>query len=101
MRDARAVMHVGIANPRWGKRSRYFRCMRNPQFYISGKGLNGQIFTDPVYVIKALSRKQKTFVKIFSNIDTADYLAFGSYTSDGNNDLQVILKHCSLHIINH
>ena len=35
---ARAVMHVGIANPRWrGKRSRHSRRMRNPQFYVSGK----------------------------------------------------------------
>ena len=33
--DARAVMHVGIANPRWqGKHSRR---MRNPQFYVCGK----------------------------------------------------------------
>ena len=31
-------MHVGIANLRWrGKRSRHSRCMRNPQFYVSGK----------------------------------------------------------------
>ena len=38
VRDARAVMHVGIANPRWrGKCSRHFRRMRNPQFYVSGK----------------------------------------------------------------
>ena len=38
VRDARAVMHVGIANPRWrGKRSQNSRCMRNPQFYVSGK----------------------------------------------------------------
>ena len=36
--DARAVMHVGIANPRWrGKRSRHSRRMRNPQFCVSGK----------------------------------------------------------------
>ena len=35
---ARAVMHDGIANPRWrGKRSRHSRRMRNPQFYISDK----------------------------------------------------------------
>ena len=34
----RAVMHVGIANPRWrGKRSRHSRCMRNPQVYVIGK----------------------------------------------------------------
>ena len=35
---ARAVMHVGIANPwRRGKRSRHSRRMRNPQFYVSRK----------------------------------------------------------------
>ena len=38
VRHARAVMHVGIANPRWrGKRSRHSRRMRNPQFYLFGK----------------------------------------------------------------
>ena len=38
VRHARAVMHVGITNPRWlGKRSRHSRRMRNPQFYASGK----------------------------------------------------------------
>ena len=38
MRDARAVTHVGIGNPRWrAKRSRHSRHMRNPQFYVSGK----------------------------------------------------------------
>ena len=30
-------MHVGLANPRWGKRSRHSRRMRNPQFCVSGK----------------------------------------------------------------
>ena len=38
MRDARALIHVGIANRRWhGKRSRYLRRMRNQQLYVSGK----------------------------------------------------------------
>ena len=38
VRDARAVMQVGIANPRWRvKRSRHSWHMRNPQFYVSGK----------------------------------------------------------------
>ena len=38
VRHARVVMHAGIANPLWrGKRSRHFRGMRNPQFYVSGK----------------------------------------------------------------
>ena len=35
---ARAVMHVGIANPRCrGKRSRHSRRRGNPQFYVSDK----------------------------------------------------------------
>ena len=35
---ARAVMHAGIANPRWrGKRSRHSRCTSNPQICGSGK----------------------------------------------------------------
>ena len=39
VRDARALMHVGVANPRWRwKCSRHSRRMRNPQFYVSGKG---------------------------------------------------------------
>ena len=44
VRDARAVLHAGIANWRFplksavgGKRSRHSRRMRNPQFYVSGK----------------------------------------------------------------
>ena len=38
VRDARAVMHVGISNLWWwGKRSRHSRHMRNPQIYVSGK----------------------------------------------------------------
>ena len=38
VRYARAVMHVGLAIPRWRrKRSRHSRRMRNPQFYVSGK----------------------------------------------------------------
>ena len=38
VRDTRAVMHVGIANPRWqGNFSQQSRRMRKPQFYVSGK----------------------------------------------------------------
>ena len=38
VRDPRAVMHAGIAYPRWRrKRSRHSRRMRNPQFYVFGK----------------------------------------------------------------
>ena len=40
VRHARAMMHVGIANPLWRrKRSRHSRRMRNPQVYVSGKRL--------------------------------------------------------------
>ena len=43
VRHGRAVMHVGIANPRWrGKRSRHSRRMRKQQFYVSGKRPIGQ-----------------------------------------------------------
>ena len=35
---AHAMMHVGITNPRWwGRYSRHFQLMRNPQFYVSDK----------------------------------------------------------------
>ena len=38
VRHARAVMPVGIANPRWqGKPSRHSRRMSNPPFYVSDK----------------------------------------------------------------
>ena len=38
VRDARAVMDVGIANPRWrGNRSWHSRRMRNTQFCVYGK----------------------------------------------------------------
>ena len=37
VRHARAVMHVGIANPGWrGKFSQHSRHMRNPQLHVSG-----------------------------------------------------------------
>ena len=55
VRDARAVMHVGIANPRWrGKRSRHFRRMRNPQFYVTGKRPMGEWLArwPPLWVAK-------------------------------------------------
>ena len=38
VRDARAVMHAGIANPQWrGKHSQHSLHMRNQQFYVSDK----------------------------------------------------------------
>ena len=38
VRQARAMVHAGIANLRWrGKRTRRSRRMRKPQFYASGK----------------------------------------------------------------
>ena len=53
VRDARAVMHVGIAKlQRRGKRSRHSRRMRNPKFYVSGKRPIGvkNIVYDSIYV---------------------------------------------------
>ena len=42
---ARAVTHVGIANPRWRvNRSHHSLRMRNPQFYASGKRPIGVVF---------------------------------------------------------
>ena len=43
VRGACAVMHVGIANPRWwGKLSRHSRRMRNPQFYLIWQGAHAR-----------------------------------------------------------
>ena len=43
VRDARAVMHGGVAKPRWrGKRSSHSRRMRSPQLHVSGKRSMGQ-----------------------------------------------------------
>ena len=57
VRDARAVMHAGIANSRFslnlsggGKRSRHSRRMRNPQFYVSGKRPMDMHTAAPLYV---------------------------------------------------
>ena len=56
VRDAHAVMHIGIANPQWrGKGARDSRRMRNAQFYVSGKR--------PMDVICSLYRA--TFVVFF------------------------------------
>ena len=39
MRHAPAVIHVGLANPRWrGKASRHSRCMHSQQFYVRARG---------------------------------------------------------------
>ena len=52
MHHARAVMHVGTANPWWrGKRSRHSQHMRNQQICVSGKrpmGLLGLLSWYPV-----------------------------------------------------
>ena len=59
-----AVMHVGIANPRWrGKRSRHSRRMRRPQFYLSGKGPIGWL---------TCGRWLINFVPIMSLLDRVD-----------------------------
>ena len=49
VRHARALMHVGIAYPRWrGKRSRHSRRMRKPQFYVSDR----RPMTKPIPITK-------------------------------------------------
>ena len=60
VRHARAVMHVGITNPRWrGKRSRHSRRMRNPQFYVSGKRPMGQwLEVDTIEVLSKTKRSR-------------------------------------------
>ena len=69
VRHARAVMHVGIANPRWrGKRSWHSRRMRNPQFYVSGKrpfrSLKFNIANETSWRIKSINQSIKSsFVK--------------------------------------
>ena len=55
VRGARAVMHVGIDNPRWrGKRSRHSRRMRNPKFCVSGKRPMGHALTTPLTTSSSL-----------------------------------------------
>ena len=47
VRHARAVMHVGIANPWWrGKRSQHSRLMRTSQFCLSGMKSMAKVLQD-------------------------------------------------------
>ena len=51
VRHTRAVMHVGIAYPRWrGKRSRHSRRMRNPTKLLLSSGYQGVIIRLPLYI---------------------------------------------------
>ena len=63
MRDARAVMRVGVANPQWrGKRSRHSLRMRNPQLYVSGKrptGMSRVLLGFIEYMMLFLHRKRR------------------------------------------
>ena len=66
MRDARAVMHVGIANPRWrGKRSRHTWRMRNPQVSVSGKRPMGTAMEGFVSTLRGLIKMGDIFNYIF------------------------------------
>ena len=59
--DARAVMHVGIAKPRWrGKRSRHSRWMRNPHFYVSVKRPIQTRTETPIVIIGCKCKKELT-----------------------------------------
>ena len=51
VRDARAVMHVGITNPRWqGKRSGHSQRTRSPQFHVSDP-LEDTLMTTKLYIV--------------------------------------------------
>ena len=68
VRDARAVMHVGIDNPRWrGKRSRHSRRMRNSLFYpIWQEAHDANAETQvprPVWIYKTIMRQ--TRIKVY------------------------------------
>ena len=67
MRHARAVMHVGITNPRWrGKRSRHSRRMRNPQFYVSDKRPMGVWHTEKLTMGYLLLVTQVSYKCLYS-----------------------------------
>ena len=74
VRGARAVMHVGIAIPRWRrKRSRHSRRMHNPQFYVSGKrpidkNITSFNFYDPCPIISLVMNKEAGMCQIKCNI---------------------------------
>ena len=72
MRHARAVIHVGISNPRrQGKRSRHPRRMYNPQFYVSGK----RPMISSVYSISELGNCMNCwYTSMFPKINSACYL---------------------------
>ena len=67
VRQACAVMHVGITNPRWrGTRSRHSQHMRNPKFFESGKRPIGWAHTQndsclhmPMYTLFTLAIARK------------------------------------------
>ena len=66
--NARAVIHVGIANPRWrGKRLWYSRRMRNPQFYVSAKRAMHGVVGLSLGIQISYFRKSSVFVLFFPN----------------------------------
>ena len=69
VRDARAVMRVGMAHSRWrGKPSRHSRRMRNPQFYVSGKS--------PMVVSQYQDNNTSTWITIIKMTQCHDSLIF-------------------------
>ena len=78
VRDARAVMHVGIANPRMrGKRYRHSGRMRNPRFYVFGKRPIGPVMR------KAFPYHHVTMIIffIFAYISVYPYMFIMEYDS--------------------
>ena len=83
VRHARAVMHVGIANPRWwGKRSRHSQHMHNPQFYVSGKRPMASWVVVIIRSSNCLSIRRETITGTSAETEMLSVGHFGTYFSD-------------------
>ena len=97
VRDARAGMYVGIANPWWrGKRSRHSRRMRNPQFYVSCKAHEWERRTLKQWTLRKLEQRVsvKTRLKTeFREISVYD-MSITQLFSSGRLGVCKYSKHC-------
>ena len=81
--DARAVMHVGIADPRWqGKRSWHSRHMGNPQMYVSGK----RPITENIYLLPLFYHQAWCFLQyhMFSFVNKVYFQCIAPLSSFDN-----------------
>ena len=88
-------MHVGITNPRWRrKRSRHSRCMRNPQFCVSGKM--------PVVSVTVV-RCRRLVTSLLVGYDLDIYVVHEHWPGDdiphiGWNALLIMSNHINMHV---